>query len=36
MVASGIEKLVNQSSYASNLATGYPSGLSNWYQTGRV
>lgn len=36
MIASGVEKLVNQSSYASNLATGYPSGLSNWYQTGRV
>ncbi len=36
MVKSGIEKLVNQGAYASNLATGYPSGLSNWYQTGRV
>jgi Carboxypeptidase regulatory-like domain len=36
MIKSGIEKLVDQSKYASNLATGYPSGLSNWYQTGRV
>ena len=26
----------NQSSYGNNLTLGYPSGLSNWYQTGKL
>ena len=36
MIKSGIEKLVNQSVFANNLLDGYASGLSNWYQTGRL
>jgi hypothetical protein len=27
---------VNQSAYISNIVTGYKSGLSNWYQSGRI
>jgi hypothetical protein len=36
MIASGVEKLVNQNLYANNLPEGYSSGLSNWYNTGRI
>ena len=36
MITVGVEKIVNQSLYASNLLDGYSSGLSNWYQTGRL
>lgn len=30
------EKSTVQNSYSNNIVTGYPSGLSNWYQTGRL
>jgi hypothetical protein len=30
------EALTNQNAYSNNIATGYSSGLSNWYQTGRL
>ena len=30
------ETSVNQSNYGNNLVTGYKSGLSNWYQAGRI
>jgi hypothetical protein len=30
------ETAVNQSNYAGNLVIGYKSGLSNWYQAGRI
>lgn len=30
------EAVTNQSLYANNIAPGYPSGLSNWYQAGRL
>jgi hypothetical protein len=36
MIASGVEKIVNQNSYSNNLLDGYSSGLNNWYQTGRL
>jgi hypothetical protein len=36
MIQSGAERIVNQNLYASNLLDGYSSGLSNWYQTGRL
>jgi hypothetical protein len=36
MIQSSIEKIVNQNAYSSNLLDGYNSGLSNWYQTGRL
>ncbi len=36
MIQSSVEKIVNQGLYASNLLDGYSSGLSNWYQTGRL
>ena len=36
MIQSSVEKIVNQNSYSSNLLDGYSSGLSNWYQTGRL
>jgi hypothetical protein len=36
MINSSVEKVVNQGLYASNLLDGYSSGLSNWYQTGRL
>lgn len=36
MIQSNVEKVVNQGLYASNLLDGYSSGLSNWYQTGRL
>jgi hypothetical protein len=36
MIQSSVEKIVNQNAYSSNLLDGYSSGLSNWYQTGRL
>lgn len=36
MIGTNVEKIVNQNAYASNLLDGYSSGLSNWYQTGRL
>jgi hypothetical protein len=30
------EQQVNQSLYSNNISTGYPNGLSNWYQTGHL
>jgi hypothetical protein len=36
LIASSAEKIVNQNLYANNLLDGYSSGLSNWYQTGRL
>lgn len=36
MIQSSVEKIVNQNLFASNLLDGYSSGLSNWYQTGRL
>lgn len=30
------EAVTNQALYANNIAPGYPSGLSNWYQAGRL
>ncbi len=36
MIKSSVEKIVNQNLYSSNLLDGYSSGLSNWYQTGRL
>ncbi len=36
LITSGVEKIVNQNLYANNLLDGYASGLSNWYQTGRL
>jgi hypothetical protein len=30
------EAQTNQSLYANNIVTGYPTGLSNWYQTGHL
>ncbi|MGB8846435.1 MAG: carboxypeptidase regulatory-like domain-containing protein, partial [Terracidiphilus sp.] len=30
------EAVTNQSLYTNNIAPGYPSGLSNWYQAGRL
>ena len=36
MIKSNVEKIVNQNSYSNNLLDGYSSGLSNWYQTGRL
>jgi hypothetical protein len=31
-----VEPLINQTQYVNNIATGYSSGLSNWYQTGKL
>ena len=36
LIASGAEKIINQNVFANNLLDGYASGLSNWYQTGRL
>lgn len=36
MIKSNAEKIVNQNSFSNNLLDGYSSGLSNWYQTGRL
>ena len=36
LINSSAEKIVNQNAYANNLLDGYSSGLSNWYQTGRL
>jgi len=30
------ESVTNQNAYSNNIATGYSSGLNNWYQTGRL